>query len=65
MQDKKIKVKLYEFNDSVYLNQESLAKLFLKKFALISQEKICFMQMNYLCCLILAVRMLKNMFYKL
>ena len=30
-QDKKIKVELYEFSDSVYLNQESLAKLFLKK----------------------------------
>ncbi|GAB0172100.1 hypothetical protein NHP164001_01130 [Helicobacter trogontum] len=41
-QDKKIKVELYEFSDSVYLNQESLVKLFLKKFALISQEKICF-----------------------
>lgn len=27
-QDKKIKVELYEFSDSVYLNQESLAKLF-------------------------------------
>ena len=30
-QDKKIKVELYELGDSVYLNQESLAKLFLKK----------------------------------
>ena len=30
-QDKKIRVELYEFSDSVYLNQESLAKLFLKK----------------------------------
>lgn len=29
--DKKIRVELYEFSDSVYLNQESLAKLFLKK----------------------------------
>ncbi len=27
-QDKKIKVELYEFGDSVYLNQESLVKLF-------------------------------------
>lgn len=27
-QDKKIRVELYEFSDSVYLNQESLAKLF-------------------------------------
>lgn len=26
--DKKIRVELYEFSDSVYLNQESLAKLF-------------------------------------
>lgn len=30
-QDKKIRVELYEFSDSVYLNQEGLAKLFLKK----------------------------------
>ncbi|MFC3867558.1 hypothetical protein [Helicobacter equorum] len=30
-QDKKIRVELYELGDSVYLNQESLAKLFLKK----------------------------------
>lgn len=30
-QDKKIRVQLYELGDSVYLNQESLAKLFLKK----------------------------------
>lgn len=29
--DKKIRVELYEFSDSVYLNQEGLAKLFLKK----------------------------------
>lgn len=29
--DKKIRVGLYELGDSVYLNQESLAKLFLKK----------------------------------
>lgn len=29
--DKKIRVELYELGDSVYLNQESLAKLFLKK----------------------------------
>ncbi|EDO8476246.1 hypothetical protein A0M43_04810 [Campylobacter jejuni] len=28
MQDKKLKVELYEFGDSVYLNQESLVKLF-------------------------------------
>ncbi|WP_258439905.1 hypothetical protein [Helicobacter sp. 11-8110] len=30
-QDKKIRVELYELGDSVYLNQEGLAKLFLKK----------------------------------
>lgn len=41
-QDKKIRFELYEFSDSVYLNQEGLAKFFLKKFASISQEKICF-----------------------
>lgn len=29
--DKKIRVELYELGDSLYLNQESLAKLFLKK----------------------------------
>lgn len=30
-QDKKIRVELYDLGDSAYLNQESLAKLFLKK----------------------------------
>ena len=29
--DKKIRVELYDLGDSAYLNQESLAKLFLKK----------------------------------
>ena len=30
-QDKKVKVELYELGESVYLNQDSIAKLFLKK----------------------------------
>lgn len=30
-QDKKVKLGLYELGESVYLNQDSIAKLFLKK----------------------------------
>ena len=39
-QDKKIKVELYEFGESVYLTQDLNAKLFLKKLCFDTSREI-------------------------